>query len=349
MRWVGPHPLAPSTAPCSWVTLEIVFDHELRIVDSLRPYSTLDDATWQIVRKEIERKGVEASSVSARRALASAMLKAQAVRKGDYVGHPFRGNQWTDSSGAGRDSSASGIVRDLKSGDKSAKAMLVKRPEAVRVKTVEEAIKRMANGEIVELEDDRQVNTLLKELHKMVNEAKERGEKVRINLCNVSVKGTNVFCGQSLADADGKPLPRAEMPQLSGTAREGTEAAKIANKKGEVDAGPAFLKFLKNEGVDVTEEKVPAASLKASQAELKSDKVAGIMDAKKWDSGTIYVSKDNYVIDGHHRWAAAVGADSEDGLGDLKVEVVRVDMTIAEALQVANAFTDEFGIGKEKF
>ena len=44
-----------------------------------------------------------------------------------------------------------------------------------------------------------------------------------------------------------------------------------------------------------------------------------------------------------------VGADAKDGLGDLKVKVVRVDMTIAEALQVANAFTDEFGIGKEKF
>ena len=324
-----------------------MFEHELRIVDSLRPYSSLDDATWQIVRKEIARVGVESSSVSARRALASAMLKAQDMRKGDYEGHPFRGNQWTDSSGAGRESAASAAVRDAQSGG-SAKAMLVKRPEAVRVKTVEEAIKRMANGEVVELEDEKQVNTLLKELHKQVNEAKARGEKVKINLCNVSVKGTNVFCGQSLAGEDGKPLPRVKMPQLTGEVREGSAAADIADKHGEADAGPAFLKFLRDEGVKVKEEKVPAASLKASQAELKSDKVAGIMDAKKWDSGVVYVSKDNYVIDGHHRWAAAVGADAKDGLGDLDIKVVRIDMNISEALNVANAFTDEFGIKKKE-
>jgi ParB-like chromosome segregation protein Spo0J len=61
----------------------------------------------------------------------------------------------------------------------------------------------------------------------------------------------------------------------------------------------------------------------------------------------IYVSRDGYVIDGHHRWAAAVGADSRDGLGDLKIRVQTIDMPISEVLLVANAFTEEFGIKRK--
>ena len=205
----------------------------------------------------------------------------------------------------------------------------------------------MQEGKNVELESDTDVNTLLQELNIQANQAKERGEKFKINLCNVSVSGTNVFCGASLAGEDGEPLPRIKMPQLSGTARQGSQAAQLeSNKKDEVDAGPAFLEFLKKGGVKVTTEKVAAASLKASQAELIGAKVAAIMIKEVYKKGTIYISKDNYVIDGHHRWAAAVGADASDGLGDLKLKVVCVDMNIAEALQVANDFTDEFGIEK---
>lgn len=323
-----------------------MINEQLRIVDSLRPYSDLPDNVWQEVRKEIERVGLEGASHSARRQVATAMLKAR-VLKGDFDGHPFRGNQWSDSTGASSDGSgASGQIKESLGKVGSAAKRLVKREPTVRVKDIAEAIKLMQAGKNVELESDEDVNTLLEELNIQANQAKERGEKFKINLCNVSVAGSNLFCGQSLADTDGKPLPRIKMPQLSGTAREGSEAAKVANDKGEADAGPAFLKFLKEGGVKVTEEKVKAAKLKASQAELIGAKVAGIMSKKKWDEGTIYISKDNYVIDGHHRWAAAVGADSKDGLGDLKVKVVRVDMNISEVLQVANDFTDEFGIEK---
>jgi hypothetical protein len=323
-----------------------MINEQLRIVDSLRPYSDLPDNVWQEVRKEIERVGLEGANQSARRQVATAMLKAR-VAKGDYEGHPFRGNQWSDSTGASSDGSgASGQIKESLGKLGNAAKRLVKREPAVKVKDIKEAIKLMQAGKNVELESDEDVNTLLEELNIQANQAKERGEKFKINLCNVSVAGSNLFCGQSLADDDGKPLPRIKMPQLSGSAREGSEAAKIANDKGEADAGPAFLKFLEEGGIKVKSEKVNAAKLKASQAELIGAKVAGIMSKKKWDEGTIYISKDNYVIDGHHRWAAAVGADSKDGLGDLKVKVVRVDMNISEVLQVANDFTDEFGIEK---
>jgi len=323
-----------------------MFEEQLRILDSLRRFADLDDQSWEAVRKEISANGLEGASHSARTQIATAMLKARVI-KGDYVGHPFRGNQWTDASGASRGGSASSAIQSALRKPRGAKLMLAKRPKPIRVKKISEAIRLMQEGKVVELESEERVNTLLKELHDLAQEAKDRGEKFKINLCNVSVSGTNLFCNASLADEDGKPLPRIKMPQLSGTARAGSEAAKVADKDGEADAGPAFLKFLKKNGVKVSEKKVEASSLKASQAELIGAKVAGIMTKEKYNDGTIYVSRDDYVIDGHHRWAAAVGADAEDGLGDLKIKVVRVDMPISEVLKVSNAFTEEFGIERK--
>lgn len=324
-----------------------MFDEQLRIVDSLRPYSDLDDVAWAEVRKQVSASGLEGASHTARVQIATAMLKARTVAKGDYEGHPFRGNQWTDASGVGREGSASGVARRILENPRRAKVMLAKRPKPIVVDDIPTAIKLMQKGKVVELKHEREVNTLLKELHDLAQQAKDEGKDFKINLCNVSVSGTNLFCGAALADKNGNPLPRIKMPQLSGNAREGSEAAKIA-QDGEADAGPAFLKFLREHGVGVDEVKVKAASLKASQAELVGGKVAAIMDKGKWDKGVVYVSKDGYVIDGHHRWAAAVGADAEDGLGDLKIKVVRVDMPISEVLQVANAFTEEFGIERKK-
>lgn len=325
-----------------------MIDAQVRIVDSLRAYSDLSDAAWAEVRKQVSAHGLEGASQTARLQIATAMLKARAVAKGDYEGHPFRGNQWTDASGISRgEQSASSVITRTLENKRRAEVMLAKRPKAILVDDVETAIKLMQKGKVVELKHEREVNTLLKELHKLAQQAKDEGKEFKINLCNVSVKGTNVFCGASLADKDGNPLPRIQMPQLSGSARAGSEAAKIA-KDGEADAGPAFLKFLREHGVGVEETKVKAASLKASQAELVGAKVAAIMDKGKWDEGVVYVSRDGYVIDGHHRWAAAVGADAEDGLGNLKIKVVRVDMPISEVLTVANAFTEEFGIERKK-
>ncbi len=323
-----------------------MFEEQVRIVDSLRRFSDLSEEAWTEVRKEISAHGLEGASRTARVQVATAMLKARVV-KGDYLGHPFRGNQWSDASGVSTGTSASAVVTQARNAKKPAKVLLANRPKAIKVKDIKSAIKLMQEGKVVELDSEQKVNTLLKELHDLAKEAKESGKKFTINLCNVSVSGTNLFCGESLAGEDGKPLPRIKMPQLSGTAREGSAAAEIADKDGQADAGPAFLKFLKDNKVAVTKEKVQASSLKASQAELIGAKVAGIMTKESYNEGVIYVSRDGYVIDGHHRWAGAVGADAEDGLGDLKIKVVRVDMPITEVLAVSNAFTEEFGIERQ--
>lgn len=323
-----------------------MYEEQLRIVDSLRVHSDLSNAAWLEVRKQISAHGLEGASQTARVQVATAMLKAQ-VAKGDYDGHPFRGNQWADSSGVSQGGSASGVVAQVLGQKKSAKLMLANRPKAIKVKDIKKAIKLMQAGKVVELESEEAVHTLLSELHDLANKAKSAGKEFKINLCNVSVSGSNLFCGQSLADEDGNPLARKLMPQFSGTAREGSAAAKIADKDGEADAGPAFLKFLEKNGVGVKEEKVQASSLKASQAQLIGAKVAAIMTKETYNKGVIYVSSDGYVIDGHHRWAGAVGADAKDGLGDLKIKVTVVDMPITEVLRVSNAFTEEFGIERQ--
>tara|TARA_R110000803_G_scaffold8194_2_gene26386 strand:+ start:146 stop:508 length:363 start_codon:yes stop_codon:yes gene_type:complete len=66
--------------------------------------------------------------------------------------------------------------------------------------------------------------------------------------------------------------------------------------------------------VRVTKGMTVAGSLKASQKELIPSKVQGI--SKKYNKPTdmkpIIISKDNYIIDGHHRWGAAIYKWGED-------------------------------------
>lgn len=196
---------------------------------------------------------------------------------------------------------------------------------------------------------EREAYTILVELAKMANEskaAKEAGEPdVKIpnyDFCKVSIPGTNLFCG------DSKGIPRKKMPQFSGEPTPGSPAdSKPKNKKGEVDGTDDFIKHMEGLGVKVEEKEVLASTLRASQNELVGEKVAGMMTNEGFDPAgeAIFVSRDGYVIDGHHRWAAQVGRDLEDGnIGDLPLSVRVVDMDISEVLEEANRFAQEFGI-----
>ena len=102
---------------------------QLRIVDSLRAHSDLSDVAWAEVRKEISARGLERASQTARLQVATAMLKAREVYKGDYVGHPFRGNQYSDASGASTGGAgASATLRRTLRSPLRAVVMLAKRP-----------------------------------------------------------------------------------------------------------------------------------------------------------------------------------------------------------------------------
>jgi hypothetical protein len=120
----------------------------------------------------------------------------------------------------------------------------------VETDDVVEAARQLAKGNYVRLRSAPEVSTLLKELHKEVEAARAKGEKAPdINLCKVSVKGTNLFCVESVG------IERVHMPQLKGDAakaRKGSRASKLApDKRGEVSIEAQFRDHLVRHGVRV--------------------------------------------------------------------------------------------------
>jgi len=219
------------------------------------------------------------------------------------------------------------------------------RPVPIKVNKVSEAIPLILAGHVVELPNVRKVNTLLGKLAKLAKEAKARGEAApTYDLCKVTVPHTNLFCEKSLG------IPRLEMPQFRGEAMRGTPADALPrDEKGKVDAGPEFIDYLESIGIETSSEKVKVSRLMASQSQLDGPRVAKML--KKFDedgkrpTAPIFISRDNYIIDGHHHWAAAVAHDSADNaLGDIKMWAIRVDAPISEVLQRAKAWTKRFGI-----
>lgn len=206
------------------------------------------------------------------------------------------------------------------------------------------AAELLAKGHHIRLKQPEQVATLLDKMHKMVWEAVEKGETApKFDLCNVSAKGTNLFCQESLG------IPRVKMPQMKGVAEKGSKAEKLGvDKKGEVDLSQQFIDHLKSKGIKTEETTVRASHLRASQNEIVGSKIAKMVleaQAGKRDlrDKPIFVTRDNYVVDGHHHWAADVGLGYAKGK-DLKVPVHRLDCDIGQALDLANSFTREMGI-----
>jgi len=217
----------------------------------------------------------------------------------------------------------------------------------IRTNSVEDAARALGEGKHVELRTPDQVATLLDRLNELAKEAEAAGSKAKnIDLCQLTVPGTNLFCVES------KGIPRVEMPQLKGIPNSGSPASDLpADKRGEVDITEAYLERLRSSGVALTEDEALASHLKATQNELNGGKVAGIMQAARAGeidlNQSIVVSKDGYIVDGHHRWAAKVALE-HDGIDDpetdMKIPVVRVDQDILEILESSKQFAADMGL-----
>ena len=87
-------------------------------------------------------------------------------------------------------------------------------------------------------------------------------------------------------------VPRAKMPQIH------------------KDDYNEYLQYLKDNGVDFAQKKMPASSLKATQGEFSKKGVEKQLDKNLAQKGEnpkpLIASSDNYIIDGHHRWLAAL-------------------------------------------
>jgi hypothetical protein len=209
---------------------------------------------------------------------------------------------------------------------------------------VEAAARALGEGKYVQLDSAEKVSTMLDKLNSMAKDATNGTKKV-YDLCKVSVPGTNLFC------VDSKGIPRVEMPQLKGVPTSGTPADSMARDvRGEVDITNKFVDSLANSGIGLQKDSVEASFLKATQNELNGEKVAGILqaarDGKLDMSSPLIVSRDNYIVDGHHRWAAQVALeyDAKNPQLDIPINVIRVDADIIDILNSAKSFSASMGI-----
>jgi hypothetical protein len=193
-------------------------------------------------------------------------------------------------------------------------------------------------------------NTDIKNVAQQVADAKAKGEPApNINLCDVTVPGTNLYCDDNLG------IPRDEMPQFKGTAQPGSRAAGMdADASGEVDTEPVFKEMLKEKGIKTLQTEIPADKLKATQKDLVGAKVVGMMGALEKDpnhpkiTAPIYVSRDGHVIDGHHRWAAIVAHNAANPDKQIPMKTTVLDMDIKDAIPMANKFAEDMGIAAKK-
>jgi hypothetical protein len=131
----------------------------------------------------------------------------------------------------------------------------------------------------------------------------------------------------------------------------------------EVNFEEKFIEALKNAGYEVDDVEVNPSTLRPIQTEMQGSKIAGMystiaaaeVDSKTYGSEAVRLkapifTSGGYVIDGHHRWAAMIGADMANGRGaDMRMKTRNIkkggkDVDIDEMVAFSNAFQHAMGI-----
>ena len=176
---------------------------------------------------------------------------------------------------------------------------------------------------------------------------KQENKPPNFNLCKVSIPNSNLYCDGN------KDIPRDQMPQFKGKPKPGSPAEKMAKdpKTGLVDTEPIFRDMMEKQGIKISEPvEVPSESLKATQSELVGAQVVSMKDALEKDptnefiTAPIYVAKDGYIVDGHHRWAAITAYNLKHPDKPIPMKVMIIDDTIDRVIPMANKFAEEQGI-----
>lgn len=92
-----------------------------------------------------------------------------------------------------------------------------------------------------------------------------------------------------------------------------------------------FLANLQKHKVKFKHDSVDSHKLRSSQNEFNKDAIHSLMNDPHKAKSAIVISKDNYVVDGHHRWAANYNAGK-------KTNTVRVDLPVLELIRLAKTF-----------
>lgn len=67
-----------------------------------------------------------------------------------------------------------------------------------------------------------------------------------------------------------------------------------------------FKQFLRKSNISFSKNTIFSHKLKPTQKHLNPEKIIKLLKSSKSDTKPIIISSDNYVIDGHHRWAVSV-------------------------------------------
>jgi hypothetical protein len=97
-----------------------------------------------------------------------------------------------------------------------------------------------------------------------------------------------------------------------------------------------FLKYMKSEGVLVRRIMIPVDRIKATQKEINTQKILKLMhdEAENHLNKPIIISKDNYLLDGHHRWLALWNK-----FDDYKLVAHQANVYIRDLLELASGFS----------
>lgn len=138
-----------------------------------------------------------------------------------------------------------------------------------------------------------------------------------VDLTKLTIEGTPIFAG-------GLNRARDTMPQIP------------------KEHQKAFLQNLADKKIGVKEEDVSPSRLRPTQNEIEAGRVG--QKLQDYDSGNkdlrpIMVSKDNYVLDGHHRWAVMATVDAENPSLRVKMPVIRIMQDHGQALRSMERYT----------
>lgn len=111
-------------------------------------------------------------------------------------------------------------------------------------------------------------------------------------------------------------IPRNEMPQI------------------DFEYYSDILKNLQKNDIGYKIGTLPCSKLKPSQNDLNKEKVQSMLDNGAYNEDrTLFISKEGYIVDGHHTWAAKYSYDKE-----MPIKVVLVKMNIVDLI---NWFNDQ--------
>lgn len=214
---------------------------------------------------------------------------------------------------------------------------------------IEKAHRLLADHKSIRLNTPLEVSMLIDIIEREAEEAQKEGREPHLyNLCQITIPGTNLFCH------DSKGISRAEMPQLKGLPLPGSYA-EYTGGGAKVDVTPEFLGLLASLGIETHDDTLPVTKLKATQNELSGATVARLRErihqTGQASSGdpAIFVTRDGYVVDGHHRWAAEMTRDLEDNhLGDVEMPVHVIDADIGYILDLTRGFSQMIGIQQQR-